>query len=73
MVLVFANVERRGRFPAADEPQDIERMQSKQVRHCYRNVWGKRCCREFGGRLLAAEEIAWVKSDSTGQNKLYKR
>lgn len=48
-------------------------MQSKQVRHCYRNVWGKRCCREFGGRLLAAEEIAWVKSDSTGQNKLYKR
>ncbi|KAL7901978.1 hypothetical protein HDV64DRAFT_145788 [Trichoderma sp. TUCIM 5745] len=36
----------------------------------------RRCCRELsfgGGRLLAAEEIAWVKSRSTGQNKLYKR
>jgi hypothetical protein len=35
---VFANVGRRCRFPAANEPQNIERMQSKHVRHCYCNV-----------------------------------
>lgn len=74
--VVFANVERRCRFPAAEEPQDIERMDAEQADQALLSKrMGRRCCRELslGGRLLAAEEIAWVKSDSTGQNKHYKR
>lgn len=55
--MVFANVERRRRFPAAEEPQDIGRMYAEQAGQVLLSKrMGTRCCRELslGGQIVGS-------------------